>query len=365
MKANGPVALDAIARILVIKLRHHGDVLLASPVFTALKHAAPHAEIDALVYADTADMLRLHPAIRTLHTIDRNWKKAGIVRQAAAEFGLLKELRAGQYELLINLTEHRRGAWLSRLLGVRRAAAPRTAGKDWLGRRAYTHLAGYPATGRRHTVEADIDILRCIGIHPAPEQRRLVLVPGKEAEQAIAAKLDRLGAGGRPLVHVHPCSRWKFKCLPVDTMARVVDGIQEAGFDAVLTAAPDPEELRMVEAIHDRLRRPAIDMAGELTFKELAALAGRAVLFVGVDSAPMHIAAAMGTPTVAVFGPSPEYSWRPWGVPHRIVASAAHACRPCRIAGCGNGKISDCLETMDAATVLDAFHSLARETHGA
>jgi len=365
MKATGHVLLDRISSILVIKLRHHGDVLLASPAFAALKHAAPHAEIDALVYADTADMLRLHPAIRAIHTIDRNWKKAGVGQQAGAEFALLKRLRAGQYDLLINLTEHRRGAWLTGLLGVRWAAAPRTAGKDWLGRRAYTHLAGYPATGRRHTVEADIDVLRCIGIHPSPEQRRLVLVPGEEAEQTVATKLSRHGAGARPLVHIHPCSRWKFKCLPVDTMARVVDGIQEAGFDAVLTAAPDPEELRMVEAIRDRLRRPSISLAGELTFKELAALAGRAALFVGVDSAPMHIAAAMGTPTVAVFGPSPEYSWSPWGVPHRIVASAKHACRPCRIAGCGNGKISDCLETMAAETVLDAFHSLARETHGA
>ena len=75
----------ALKRVLVIKLRHHGDVLLTSPVFTTLKRCAPQAELDALVYADTAPMLRGHPALSQLFTIDRHWKRAGRFVQRARQ----------------------------------------------------------------------------------------------------------------------------------------------------------------------------------------------------------------------------------------------------------------------------------------
>ena len=81
-------------------------------------------------------------------------------------------------------------------------------------------------------------------------------------------------------------------------------------------------------------------------------------MFVGVDSAPMHIAAAMGTPVVALFGPSGEAQWGPWQVPHRVVSSTDHPCRPCGIDGCGGGKISDCLVTLPESRVLAAIDEL-------
>ena len=82
-----PVPLHLVRRALVTKLRHHGDVLLASPVFTALARAAPGIEIDALVYLETAPMLAGHPAIAQLHTIDRGWKKRGVARAGARRMG--------------------------------------------------------------------------------------------------------------------------------------------------------------------------------------------------------------------------------------------------------------------------------------
>src|ERR1700675_1051196 len=111
-----PIDAGLVRRALVTKLRHHGDVLLASPVFTVLKRAAPSAEIDALVYAETAAMLAGHPAIAQTHVIDRDWKRQGLIRQARAERALLSALRKRRYDLIVHLTEHPRGAWLSRLL---------------------------------------------------------------------------------------------------------------------------------------------------------------------------------------------------------------------------------------------------------
>src|ERR1700694_4337985 len=105
------IDLARIRRVLVIKLRHHGDVLLASPVFTVLKHAAPHADVDALVYLETAAMLERHPAISVVHTIDRSLKHRGVGAQARGEWRLWRALCARRYDLVLQLTQHPPGAW--------------------------------------------------------------------------------------------------------------------------------------------------------------------------------------------------------------------------------------------------------------
>src|SRR5437762_10871176 len=96
----------------------------------------------------------------------------------------------------------------------------------------------------------------------------------------------------------------------------------------------------MVQKIVALAKAKTISLAGTLSFKELGALTARARLFVGVDSMPMHLAAAMGTPTVALFGPSGENEWGPWNVERRIVTTV-HTCRPCGLDGCGGGKVSE------------------------
>jgi heptosyltransferase-3 len=102
------------------------------------------------------------------------------------------------------------------------------------------------------------------------------------------------------------------------------------------------------------LRRPVVNLAGQLGLRELAALIGRARLFVGVDSAPMHMASAMRTPTVVLFGPSGELEWGPWHTTHRIVVSD-HPCRPCGLNGCGGGNRSECIESIPIERVLRAI----------
>lgn len=126
----------------------------------------------------------------------------------------------------------------------------------------------------------------------------------------------------------------------------------------VLTAAPDDAEMEMIAALKARTDVPFIDIAGQISLKELAALTARARLFIGVDSAPMHIAAAMGTPTVALFGPSGDREWGPWQVPHRVVASDEHPCRPCGLDGCGGSKVSDCLTRLPVRRVYAACREL-------
>jgi heptosyltransferase-3 len=129
-----------VRRVLVIKLRHHGDVLLASPVFTVLKRTAPHAEIDGLVYHETRPMLAGHPAISALHTIDRSLKTRGPLAQLAGEWTLWRALRSRRYDLVVHLTDHPRGAWLTRMLGARHGVAPERIRSGWFCVRAHAPL---------------------------------------------------------------------------------------------------------------------------------------------------------------------------------------------------------------------------------
>lgn len=350
------IPLDQIRRILVIKLRHHGDVLLTSPVFSILKRYAPQAELHALVYGDTAPMLTLHPAIAEVLCIERSWKNLGLVDRLRAEAHLFTTLRAARYDLIIHLTEHWRGAWLARLLGAAWSVGPSRPNKRW--KQSFTHRFGHPRNALRHVVEANLDSLRRIGIHPLPEERRLILVPGREAEAQVNVHLRDLGFEPGRFIHIHPASRWFFKCWPAAPMAELINRLQADGHRIVLTAAPTRSEMEMVEAIQQRLEQPAASLAGRLSLKELAALTARARLFIGVDSAPMHIAAAVGTPTVALFGPSGDRQWGPWGVPFRVVASQEHPCRPCGIDGCGGGKVSDCLLSLTPDAVYRAAQEL-------
>jgi heptosyltransferase-3 len=340
------VPLGQCAHALVVKLRHHGDVLLASPVPSVLKAHAPRLEIDALVYDDTAPMLEGHPALSQLHRIGRDWRSLGAAR-LPKEWSLLGSLRARRYDLLVHLTEHPRGAWLSRLLRVRYGVAPLAPERGAWWRRSFTHL--YPIARNRHQVEVNLDALRRIGVQPSLQERKLVFVPGSEAERKIASL-----ALPQNFVHLHPASRWRFKCWPAERNAQLADRLAAEGHPVVLTSAPG--ETGMIDEILARTASKPINLAGQLSLKELGALIARARLFIGVDSMPMHLAAAAGTPTVALFGPSSEDEWAPWAVEQRVVTST-HSCRPCRLDGCGGGKLSECLTLLP----VDAVHAAARE----
>ena len=354
------VPLESVARALVIKLRHHGDVLLAAPVLSVLKARAPKAEVDALVYADTAPMLEGHPALARLHGVDRRWRTAGTLVRLAHERRLFAALRARRYDLVLHLSEQPRGAWLARTLGARYRVAPRIDGRGAFWENSFSHFYPLVGGGRRHQVELNLDALRRIGVQPSMDERRVAFVPGAAAEARVDALLAGHGLAAGGFVHVHPASRWRFKCWPAERNAELLNRLGIDGHRIVVTAAPDAAEAAFVDEILRRTQAPVINLAGQLSVKELGALSARASAFIGVDSMPMHLASALGTPLVAIFGPSGDAEWGPWGGRFRVVTSA-HACRPCGLDGCGGGKVSECLTLLPVAAVHEAVRELLRE----
>jgi heptosyltransferase-3 len=319
----------------------------------------PDAQIDALVYADTRDMLADHPAIARVHTIDRSWKRSGLAVQARREAGLLRSLQERRYQLVVHLTEHWRGAWLAQALRPRWSVAPARAGALW--RWSFSHQYKLPRATPRHTVELNLDALRRLGLYPEEHEKPLVLRPGAAAEARVEGLLAeaRLQPGG--FIHVHPTSRWLFKAWTDSSNAELLRRLARDGHRIVVTAAPDAREKAIVGRILAEAQVPVTDLSGALSLRELGALSARARLFFGVDSAPMHIAAAMGTPVVALFGPSGEREWGPWRVPHRVVTTD-HPCRPCGNDGCGGGKVSECLTRLEVDRVHSALNELLAVT---
>jgi heptosyltransferase-3 len=251
---------DSVRNVLVTKLRHHGDVLLASPVFQVLANRMPHAQIDALVYADTRDMLEGHPAVARMHTVDRAWKRAGLAVQARREGALLRALQERRYQLVVHLTEHWRGAWLVQALRPRWSVAPARANTAWGW--SFSHQYKLPRGTPRHTVELNLDALRRLGIYPEEAEKPLVMRPGPEAEEKAARLLADAGIAAGGFIHVHPTSRWLFKAWTDERNAELLRRLVRDGHRLVLTAAPDAREKAIVGRILEQAAVPVTDLSG-------------------------------------------------------------------------------------------------------
>src|SRR5271154_353275 len=148
--SSSTVDFSKVKRALVIHLRNHGDVLLASPVFSALRRHASHIETDALIYDHTAEMLAFHPAVAEIHRLHKR-KDRSFAARLGEEWSLLSKLRSRRYDMLINLGAHPSALWLNWLLRPRYSVAPRRGGRfARLWSKSFTHTVKYPAHGRRH-----------------------------------------------------------------------------------------------------------------------------------------------------------------------------------------------------------------------
>lgn len=332
-------------KILVIKLRHLGDVLLATPVFHVLKRAFPAARVDAYLYEEAKPMLEGHPAIGHLMGYDRSWKKQSLFQRFKQEAALLRRIRHERYDLVLNLTEGDRGA-----IAAKVSQAPVRVGFDSKGswqKKLYSHLVKHCPTPR-HVVEKNLDVLLRIGLFPNLEERELFFhVPSL----ALQAMRDRVGE--ERFILLHPTSRWRFKCWPVGQMRGLAERLMAEGRRIVITSGPDPQEVAMAGEIARGF--PLLMLAGRTSLKELGALIQLSELLICVDSVALHIASALKTPVVAIFGPTSEVAWGPWRNSQGRVVANPLPCRPCYQDGCGGSKHSDCLHNLSVDRVMETI----------
>ena len=188
--------------------------------------------------------------------------------------------------------------------------------------RLFTHVA--EPNPKDHMVMQQLAALSVIGLMP---RDTTLSFPVSASDRSAVA---RLVAGAGPLVHVHPVSRLEAKCWPDESMAELLEQMGRRGLTPVLTASSAPVERERVQRLLALAKTRCLDLSGQISIRQLGALSERAKCFVGVDSAPMHIAAAVGTPVIGLFGPSSEYLWHPW-CERKLVLSQGLPCRlPCK-----------------------------------
>lgn len=349
------IDFSQVRRVLVAKLRHHGDVLLSSPLFSTLKNRYPHLEIDAYIYSETLPMLEGHPGISQFILYEKSWKALPFFQRYWKEIRLLKKIRSRGYDLVINLTEGDRGAIAAKVSRSSFSVGVDPEGGGMKGKKkCYTHVIKHTSQPR-HTVEKQLDALRCIGVFPTPEERELLFDIPIEAEERVKDLLPKEG-----FVQIHPVSRWMFKALPEITIVEVIRYLQERGEKVVLTASSDPKEKAMNARIQS-LVPEVLDLSGKFTLKELGAVIARSRMLITVDSVPLHLASALKTPTVALFGPTCEKNWGPWRNPQSRVVTQSLSCRPCYQPGCGGSGKSDCLMTLSSKAIITSVHDLLEE----
>ncbi|UFS68641.1 putative lipopolysaccharide heptosyltransferase III [Geomonas sp. RF6] len=352
-----------ISRILVIKLRNIGDVLLCAPLFDNLKAAFPGAKISALVNAGTEAMLEGHPAVHQVIVYNRNIKKNSFLKRLREEAAFYRRLRAERFDMVLNLTEGDRGAIVSLVSGARVRAGVDPMSQGMVGKRLiYTELVPRPGA-EYHAVEKNLQALSALGL--TAEKRAVSFYFSPADGENVARRLAAVSLPEKGFFHAHVTSRWMFKALPPSKVAFLIDEISRlSGLPSVLTCAPEVKELSYLAGLLPLLSTPHHDLSGALSLKELGALSAAARFFVGVDSAPMHMAAALDVPVLGIFGPTSVPEWGPWDnsmgrnpyhAPNGVQRASRHtvlqaerACVPCRRDGCNGSKVSDCLNFSDA-----------------
>ncbi|MBI5583531.1 MAG: putative lipopolysaccharide heptosyltransferase III [Deltaproteobacteria bacterium] len=338
-------------------------MMITTPAISALKAAYPEARITMVVNTGTEAMVAGNPDIEEVIPLSRGGEedgRSGFERN----LNLIRRLRSKHFDLSIDFTIGDRGAFLSFLAGApqRIGFGPKKS-KQWWWSLAYTRTVPQPKPNR-HIVDSHLDAVRLLGISPGRPRLKFSWEPPDE--DPVKDRLREQGYDKRePYLVVHPTSRWMFKTWRLEGYARVIEAVQgELGRPVVVTGGPGKNEMEAVQAILSGCRIRPLDLSGRLNLKQLGALIAGASAFFGVDSAPMHIAAAVGTPVVALFGPSGELMWGPWGRGHRVLKKN-WPCRPCGQDGCEGSKISRCLEAIATEDVLAALSGvLAGERAG-
>jgi heptosyltransferase-3 len=331
-------------RILVIKLKQPGDVLVSTPVIAALKEAWPDCHLAYLVPKGTEAMVADHPGLDELLVVDRR----GATLKETLRF--IRKLRQARFNLVLELSSGDRGAFYSFLSGAKeRLGFEHPRQPFWHRYACFTRLLPRSPV-EMHMVDQNLDAVRALGL--SPESPRLQFFWDSQVEHRVHDRLVSLGLAERPFVVMHPGAGWRFKCWTPSGYARVIEAFeQEWGLPVVLTGTKTAHEQNLLAAVLEQCRANPINIVGRLSLKELGALIARARLFFGMDSAPMHLAAAVNTPAVALFGPSGVFNWGPWGKGH-LVIKQDWECLPCGKDGCQGSKISRCLVELTPDEVL-------------
>lgn len=290
--------------VLIANTRLIGDVLLTTPLVQILADAFPGIAIDFLANRGTGEFLEKDPRIRRV-IYSEKWKKSSGGMGSGYLFQLLN-----RYDLAITMNTGDRGAAAvtaaSRGLRVGFFQADKPF-SSFIRKLIYTHPL--PLNVDEHMVLLCRQISDALGL---PSRQLRVGIHWDDADRQQVASLFEHG-GSRPYLVIHPFARWRYKYWDIARFCEVSDRLAEThGLQPVWTSSPDKEEVTLLRAAAEGCRIRPLLIPGSLTLNQMACLLQGAALYVGLDTAITHIAASVGIPMVALYGPTELWRWHPW-----------------------------------------------------
>lgn len=293
----------------------------------------------------------MNKRVRHVFVIPRD--KNGL-NKITAYFQIFKHLFNEHYDLLAQFSNDWRGAFLARLLKVDIAVSRKAPRRGSFWHNSFNYLA-QELDHIRPMAEQDVDLLRSANIYKKSTAPAYELDISSSQKNKLNSWAHDQGVDFKnKLIVIHGSSRWKFKEIPLATWARVIDELKSKKINIVLSGSQ--EDLRTNELIFNLCALKPI-LAQNFSLEDTAALYKSADLILTIDSMSTHLASAVKTPVISIFGPTNEKNWGPWKGKYRVLGLSAQdaemfACRPCGMDGCEGSKISQCLVQMDPQKIV-------------
>jgi len=334
-----------VRKVLLVRLRSIGDTVLATPSVFALKRFLPNVTVDILVEDWVAPLLNDHPHVDNVIVLERG----GFMTRAR----VARELRAGNYDVVYNLHGGTTATFLTRATGARH----RVGFKSYQYAQLHNHQAPSPlmlwGQQKTHSVEQQLALLGWTGV-PVTDRPRTQLGISTEANEKVKQLLARAALTDRNIALIHPAAAFATKQWATEHFARVADFLSDRGFAPVAIAAPNERALLEKLCGEAAVKITTFD----LSLPEVTALAAHSQLFVGNDSGIAHIAAAVGTPAVVIFGSSNIAHWRPWNSAPAEVVFEEMPCQPCHGYFCEKFDQPECILRVPVTRVIAAIERL-------
>jgi len=341
---------STVRKLLVIRLRSIGDTVLTTPSLVALRRFLPHTSIDILLEDWVAPVLDGSPLVDRVISIPRH--------SNAARARVARELHRTGYDVVYNLHGGTTATFLARASG----ATQRVGYAHYQYARLHNHVAPSPqeiwSRPALHSVEQQLALIGWTGV-PVSDRPATQLAVTEKAARSVAVRLAAHQIDTEPVALIHPAAAFETKQWPAENFARVIDEVAARGLKPVVIVAP--KERHVLDSV---VQQSSASLIGfdNLSLPEVTALAARAQLFVGNDSGIAHMAAAVSTPCVVVFGSSNVAHWRPWTTNKNEVVREEMKCQPCHGYFCAEFETPQCILRIPVERVVAAIDRLMKET---
>ncbi len=342
--------------ILIVKLSAIGDVIQTLPALNAVRNYYPNANITWLVEEDAAPLVQGHEALdRVIISKRKRWLRelqgSSFLAAIKEVYNFIKALRDTRYDMILDFQ-----ALLKSGILIALARGRRKIGFDkGLEHMEYSYIflnERIPSVDMEiHALNRGMMLLHAVGIPSNDVEYKLPVFD--HDHKKIDELMRSYGMSElRPFIAINPMAKWETKLWPADRFAQLADKIiARCGIKIIFTGSSD--DRLSIDRIISKMNLRAVNLSGKTTLTELAALYEKASLVISTDTGPMHLAAAIGTPVVALFGPTAPWRTGPYGSGNKVVRIDM-ACSPCFKRRCER---PECMHEISVKQVMEVVSS--------